>query len=167
MGDLCNRSVDLRDIDASWMNPLVQRLQEEPDWASRFAACDATLLGHRTSTQQPSPEVVWAWRQMQRSGGRVAIATICQELGWSPKRLITHFREQIGLPPKETSRLIRFQRVIDSISGNATIDWDAFAVRHGFFDQSHLIHECRRFAGDTPQGLRQRLLGPGSGFAAN
>jgi AraC-like DNA-binding protein len=167
MHDLCNRSVDLRDIDAPWMTTLSERLLEEPGWASRFAACDAALQDQSSSMPRPSPEVAWAWRQLQRTGGRVAIATLCEELGWSPKRLIARFREQIGLPPKEASRLIRFQRVAASIAGNAGDDWDAFALRHGYFDQSHLIHECRRFAGDTPQGLRQRLLGPGSGFSAN
>ena len=167
MHDLCNRSVDLRDINATWMNALIRQLREESDWAARFAACDATLLERSAVTQRSSSEVAWAWRQLQRSGGRVAIATLCDELGWSPKRLISRFREQIGLPPKEAARLIRFQRAAASISETAIIDWDAFAQWHGFFDQSHLIHECRRFAGDTPQRLRQRALGPGSGFVAN
>lgn len=167
MHDLCNRSIDLRDINASWINALTRKLLEESAWATRFAACDAALLERAASTRRSSSEVAWAWRQLQRSGGHVAIATLCEELGWSPKRLIARFREQIGLPPKEAARLIRFQRVAASISETAIIDWDEFASRHGYFDQSHLIHECRRFAGDTPQRLRQRALGMGSGFAAN
>jgi AraC-like DNA-binding protein len=167
MHDLCNCSTDLRDIDASWLNVLAKRLQEGPDWATRFAACDDALLGQHSNSPEVSPEIAWAWRQLSRSSGRVAISALSEELGWSPRRLIARFREQIGLPPKEAARLIRFQRVAASISDTAIDDWDEFAPRHGYYDQSHLIHECRRFAGDTPQRLRQRLLGPGSGFAAN
>ena len=38
------------------------------------------------------------------------------------------------------------------------MDWAALAARGGYFDQSHLAREIRRFTGRTPgQLLRDRL----------
>jgi methylphosphotriester-DNA--protein-cysteine methyltransferase len=101
------------------------------------------------------------------SGGRVPIATLADELGWSPKRLIARFREQIGLPPKQTARLLRFQRAAAAIATGQAADWGYFAQRHGYYDQSHLINEFQRMAGDTPDGLARRRLPGDGGFAAD
>ena len=135
-------------------------------WEARFAALDVSLGRRLDQDGSPSPEIVWAWRQLASYGGRMPIGTLAEELGWSPKRLIRRFREQIGLPPKQSARLLRFQRASGEISAGRFADWDAFAQRHGYYDQAHLINEFQRFAGDTPQGLARRRLGRGSGFAA-
>ncbi len=93
------------------------------------------------------------------------IAMLGEELGWSPKRLIARFREQVGLPPKQVARLLRFQRVTNLFLATETPNWGALARQCGYYDQSHLIHEFQRFAGDTPHGLERRRLVTGGGFA--
>ena len=165
MDALANRSVPLDQICGAWAVELVERMQAAPTWDDRFAALDAALAAQLTHTRGPSPEVAWVWRQLAISGGRVPIATLAEELGWSPKRLIARFREQVGLPPKQVARLLRFQRVTSLILTTETPDWGLLARQCGYYDQSHLIHEFQRFAGDTPQGLARRRLATGGGFA--
>jgi AraC-like DNA-binding protein len=165
MDALANRSVPLDQICGAWAVDLAERVQAAPTWDDRFAALDAALAARLTHTRAPSPEVAWAWRQLAMSGGRVPIATLAEELGWSPKRLIARFREQVGLPPKQVARLLRFQRVTNLFLATETPDWGALARRCGYYDQSHLIHEFQRFAGDTPHGLVRRRLATGGGFA--
>jgi AraC-like DNA-binding protein len=140
-------------------------LQAAPTWDARFAALDAALAARLPDAHNPSPEVAWAWRQLTISGGRVPIATLAEELRWSPKRLIARFREQVGLPPKQVARLLRFQRATNLFLATETPDWGALARQSGYYDQSHLIHEFQRFAGDTPHGLARRRLVTGGGFA--
>jgi AraC-like DNA-binding protein len=165
MDALANRSVPLDEICGAWAVELAERVQAAPTWEDRFAVLDASLAARLTHTRGPSPEVAWAWRQLVMSGGRVPIATLAEELGWSPKRLITRFREQVGLPPKQVARLLRFQRVTSFVLTTETPGWGVLARQCGYYDQSHLIHEFQRFAGDTPQGLARRRLGTGGGFA--
>lgn len=167
MAPLANRTILLDDLDTRWGLDLAHRLQDARGWDDRFAALDAALLPRLDRGRRPSPEIVWAWRQMARSGGRVAIATLSTELGWSPKRLIARFREEIGLPPKQVARLLRFQRASEGLAAGRAEGWSGFARRHGFYDQAHLINEFRRFAGDTPEGLARRRIGPNEGFAAD
>jgi AraC-like DNA-binding protein len=144
---------------------LAEQMQAAPTWDDRFAALDSALGARLAHVRTPSPEVAWAWRQLTISGGRIPIATLGDELGWSPKRLITQFREQVGLPPKHVGRLLRFQRATNLLATTGTPDWGALARQCGYYDQSHLIHEFQRFAGDTPHGLMRRRLATGGGFA--
>ncbi len=165
MDALANRSVPLDQICGAWAVELAERMQAAPTWDDRFAVLDAALAAQLTHTRGPSPEVAWVWRQLAISGGRVPIATLAEELGWSPKRLIARFREQVGLPPKQVARLLRFQRVTSLVLSTETPDWSLLARQCGYYDQSHLIHEFQRLAGDTPQGLARRRLATGGGFA--
>jgi AraC-like DNA-binding protein len=165
MDALANRSVPFGQICGSWAVELAARLQAAPTWDARFAALDAALASRLPDAHNPSPEVAWAWRQLSISGGRVPIATLAEELRWSPKRLIARFREQVGLPPKQVARLLRFQRLTNLLATTETPDWGALARQCGYYDQSHLIHEFQRFAGDTPHGLARRRLVTGGGFA--
>jgi AraC-like DNA-binding protein len=166
MAALVNRSIALDDVAGRWSLHLTKRLQEATTWESRFAALDGALAERLKDAPEPSAEVAWAWRQLVQSNGRVAIRLLTEELGWSPKRLIARFREEIGLPPKQTARLLRFQRASEVLAVADATDWCAFAQDHGFYDQAHLIHEFRRFAGATPDGLLRRRLASG-GFAAD
>jgi AraC-like DNA-binding protein len=165
MDALANRSVPLDEVCGAWAVNLAERVQAAPTWDDRFAVLDAALAARLTHTRSPSPEVAWAWRQLAMSGGRVPIATLAEELGWSPKRLIARFREQVSLPPKQVARLLRFQRVTDLFLATETPDWGLLARQCGYYDQSHLIHEFQRFAGDSPHGLTRRRLAMGGGFA--
>jgi AraC-like DNA-binding protein len=166
MDALVNRSVGLDELCGPWAVDLVDRLQAAPTWGARFAALDAALAVQLAASHAPTPEVAWAWRQLARSGGRVSIATLGEELGWSPKRLIARFREQIGLPPKQVARLLRFQQTMNLLDATESPDWGVLARVCGYYDQSHLINEFQRFAGDTPQGLARRRLATGGGFSA-
>jgi AraC-like DNA-binding protein len=167
MDALSNRSVALDTLFGSWGLELAERLQTASTWDARFAILDTALTTRLVAAKIPSPEVAWAWRQLVDSGGSVPIAMLHDELGWSPKRLITRFREQIGLPPKQAARLLRFHRATTLIAADESPDWCALAQSCGYYDQSHLIQEFQRFAGDTPQGLARRRLETGDGFAAD
>jgi AraC-like DNA-binding protein len=167
MSDLARRVVTLDDLLGAEAALLTEQLVELPDWAARFSLLDATIAGRLAGSAAPSPEIVWAWRQLARSSGRVAISTLSSELGWSAKRLIARFREQVGLPPKQTARLLRFQRAAARLTFDETPDWSAFAQQLGYYDQAHLINEFHQFAGDTPEGLVRRRIAMGGGFAAD
>jgi hypothetical protein len=45
---------------------------------------------------------------------------------------------------------VRFRRVIDRASRSRGRGWAALASESGYFDQSHLIADFRRFAGLNP-----------------
>lgn len=130
---------------------LAERLAEAPDWDARFALLDETLA-RRLADARPSREVAWAWGRLRATHGRVAIGALAAELGWSRKRIVARFRDEIGLPPKVIARQLRFERARE-LAG--TMPWGELAFECGFSDQSHLIAEFRRITGRTPETFLQ------------
>jgi AraC-like DNA-binding protein len=130
---------------------LVERLAEASDWDARFALLDA-VLAPALADARPSREVAWAWQRLREKHGRVAVGELAAELGWSRKRIVARFRDEIGLPPKAVARLLRFEHARE-LAG--TMPWGELAFECGFSDQSHLIAEFRRITGRTPETFLQ------------
>ena len=132
MDAVANRTVALDELLGPWAIDVAARVQDAVTWESQFTVLDRALAKRLEDAPRPAPEVAWAWRQMVLAGGRVAIAPLAAELGWSPKRLIARFREQIGLPPKQAARLLRFGRATSLLLAAETPDWGALAQTCGY-----------------------------------
>lgn len=165
MSEFANRTLLLDEITPAWSRNLVDQLLDAPHWEARFRSAEQALAG-KARGPAPNPEVMWAWQQLRQSHGQIPISHLVAELGWSPSRLITRFREQIGATPKQCARLLRFQQVVRHPAFTPGADWCAIAQACGFYDQSHLIREVRAFAGDTPEGLARRRMTERAGYAA-
>jgi transcriptional regulator GlxA family with amidase domain len=67
----------------------------------------------------------------------------------SPRQLERLSKEAFGFSPKTILRRARIRRTIEAMKGYTLVDWEVQAEQD-FADQSHLIHEFRRFTGMTP-----------------
>lgn len=145
---LAYREVPLEDVLDE--PSLVDRLHDAGGWAARFRLLDAVLMKRFADARLPSPGVVWAWRRLVETDGRVAVGALGEELGWSRKRIVARFREEVGLPPKAMARLLRFERARAFAERPGHPDWSRIAVECGYYDQSHLISDFRAVTGRTP-----------------
>jgi AraC-like DNA-binding protein len=157
---LAHRAVPLDDVLGE--TSLVERLYEARDWPARFRLLDAWFLARLADARRPSPGVVWAWRRLVESDGRVPVGDLAAELGWSRKRIVARFREEIGLAPKATARLLRFERARDLATTSDRPDWLRLALECGYYDQSHLINEFRTFTDRTPETFLQDTVAAGA-----
>jgi AraC-like DNA-binding protein len=132
---LGGHTVDLVDVLGAAGRRLAEQLRDTPTWEQRFALLDRFLLRRLEDGPRPSPEV-----------------------GWSHKHLITRFRQQIGLAPKTTARLIRFDRVWRCLDRGGPQDWADLARAAGYADQAHLIRDFRQFTGTTPTRFPAQTL---------
>lgn len=136
---------------------LVDRLAAAPDWRERMSVLDDTFATWAAAGPVPSARVVWAWRRLCRTGGRVPIARLADEVGWTRRNLLARFRAQIGLSPKTAARVIRFQRALRLLNRRGPqLPLSAVAQVAGYSDQAHLTREFRSLAGATPVELAGR-----------
>jgi AraC-like DNA-binding protein len=162
-GDLASLDVDVAALLGARAGQLQRRLQAQPGWAERFAALDEFLLGEagRRDALSPagalagiSPEIGFAWSWLLRTGGRVGVAALAAETGWSDRHLRGRFRAEIGLSPKEAARVIRFDRSRRLLGRRARAggrpDLAGLAVAGGYYDQAHLDREFGALAGCSP-----------------
>lgn len=132
-------------------NLLVERLYEAGSWEERFSLLDDDLAKRLAGAPTPTPGVDWAWRQLQESRGRVPIGRLCEELGWSRRRLVARFRDEVGLGPKAVARLFRFEHALELAAADPDPSWAEIALGAGYYDQSHLSNEFRAITGLTPR----------------
>lgn len=95
--------------------------------------------------------VTHAVQQLSRGGGVSSIRQIQLDTGLSHTRFIQLFREHVGLTPKLFYRVRRFHGLLKRIEKGLSVHWAELAADCGYFDQAHLIHDFRAFAGITPQ----------------
>ena len=88
---------------------LIERLADQPGWDERFALLDAELTRRLDRPVAHEREVGWAFGRLVATRAAAPVAGLAAELGWSPRRLIDRFRDGIGLPPKLTARILRFE----------------------------------------------------------
>jgi AraC-like DNA-binding protein len=161
MHELANETVALEDVLPE-SETLAERLREADSWVERFDLVEAFLVHRLADTAAPSPAIEWSWSQLQRSHGRISISTIAEELGWSHRRLIARFREQLGLAPKAVARVIRFDRATQLLSGPTPSTLASVAFDCGYFDQAHMNRDFRELAGTTPTELLVRRSATGA-----
>jgi AraC-like DNA-binding protein len=142
------------------LGPSVDRLHEQlagaTGWDARYALVlqwlRQRLAGHRPG--ETPPAVVAAWRRLERSGGRLGVSALADDLGLDRRRLARVFTAELGVGPKVAARLIRFDAARRDVAVVAArpgpSDLSGVALRHGYYDHAHLVREFTALAGLAP-----------------
>jgi AraC-like DNA-binding protein len=147
--------LDLLDVARQPVRILLDQLQAASEWRDRLAAVDQFLAGaFAQSRKRIPPELIWAWKTLERSHGQVAIRSLSRKIGWSERHLINQFCAYFGTRPKAVARRLRFSNAFNLITSRPADDLSTIAAQAGFSDQSHMTREFRDFSGLTPAVLR-------------
>ena len=76
------------------------------------------------------------------------------------------FRNVVGLAPKMTARILRFDHAIERWKSAPKTPWTDVALAGGYTDQAHFSREVRALSGQTPSDLAAQLLPESGGMAA-
>jgi AraC-like DNA-binding protein len=103
--------------------------------------------------EPPRSLVQTAVRRITAAQGNIRIDALAATLGVSRRNLERLFSLHLGFSPKSLCDVLRFQSALQLARQAATTNWADIACAAGYFDQSHLIRDFRRFSGTTPSGL--------------
>jgi AraC-like DNA-binding protein len=145
---------------------LLDALAAAPDWPTRFARLDAFLVARMAAAPAPHAGIEAAWRLMARTGGAVPVGALARRLGLTREGFASRFRREVGIAPKRAARILRVDRAIGRMAVEPETGLAAIAAGCGFCDQAHMAREIRALCGETPSGLRRRLLPDGTGLMA-
>ena len=159
MGQLFNRWVDLDEIDGVLARHIEGRAHEPRGWIDLFNFMDSVMAERLAAARISAPGVLWAWRELRRSGGLTSIDSLADHLDWSHKRLLGGFREHVGVLPKATAEIVRFNRVLRLLRIDYRTNWASVAQDCGYYDQAHMVREFKSFAGGTMKELKSLVAG--------
>jgi AraC-like DNA-binding protein len=152
-------------LDALWPRDQAEALaaalwEREQPTVQRLAALERALLARlRVAAPARADGLARAAVGLiEASGGAVRIEALARGLGVSRQHLAQQFRERVGLNAKTFAMVCRFGRASAALralpDGEVNrVDWAGLAGECGYYDQSHLIHEFRLFAGETPEAF--------------
>jgi AraC-like DNA-binding protein len=150
-GELADRHVDLEILWGRSAFELRERLCLATTSTERFAVLESALRSRLPDDVPGHRAVPFALEQLARPGCTVSEVAASVEL--SRRRFTQVFTSEVGMNPKQLSRVLRFQRASELARRAKAPDWGQLALACGYFDQSHLINDVREFTGTTPVGL--------------
>jgi len=157
-GELAGQVVDLGDLLGARSRELSERLREIEGWPERFAVLDEVLLRGLSERYLAPGTIMHAWDRLVHAGGSLDVETLASDVGWSRRHLTERLRHEIGLPPRQVNRVLRFERSCGLLRRAPTRSLTEIALDAGYFDHAHLTHEWQRLAGCTPSTwLREEL----------
>jgi len=81
---------------------------------------------------------------------QISVRELSETTCLSYKQFNRIFNEYIGAPPKEFSRIIRFQRVLHLMQTRPGLNFTQLSLDSGYYDQPHLNREFKLFSGYSP-----------------
>jgi AraC-like DNA-binding protein len=136
------------------------RMLEATTWPARFAILQDYLRGRvdarPSQRERVRPELVEAWRWLAWHRGAGSMDGLAAHVHLSPRQVRTLFAREVGVGPKQVSRLMRFAsataRIAYAVAGDRPPDLAGVAAQCGYFDHAHLDRDFAQFAGINPRG---------------
>jgi AraC-like DNA-binding protein len=80
------------------------------------------------------------------------VKAVAADMNVSERTIQKEYKKQFGYTSKEKQRYQRFLKAISELQiTGGSVDWQNIAYRHGYYDQSHLIHDFNHFLGVSPE----------------
>ncbi|PAV30090.1 AraC family transcriptional regulator [Virgibacillus profundi] len=148
--ELRNEQVSLDTLWGPKAAEIREQLLEAESSVIKFRIIEHHLLEmmDRDSTQHPA--VMFALMKFHLPH-ELKIADINEQINLSPRRFIQVFKNEVGLTPKQFSRIQRFQKVLQIIKGREQVNWTDIAFDCGYYDQAHFIHDFKSYSGLSPK----------------
>ena len=148
MHELSGRFTPVEDLSRRLSRDL-DRVLESRD---PIAAVEGALLSVLKLSRNGDLLIEEAVRRITSAKGGSDLVALSRELGLSMRQLERRFRATVGLPPKLFCRIQRFNNVFRVLRQGGP-EWVETAVECGYYDQAHLIRDCKRLSGNTPTVL--------------
>ncbi len=158
-GALTGSVADLHDLLGSKARLLLTRLAASTSWEHRFAILDHVLLSSLDPRREPAPEVVYGWNVLTTALDWPSTESLANTVGWSRRHFTEMFHREVGLPPRQLLRIIRFERSCGLVRSTPRAAMTEIALNAGYFDHAHMLHEWHALAGCRPdEWMAEELL---------
>ncbi|MBF2490179.1 helix-turn-helix domain-containing protein [Listeria marthii] len=148
-----NRVNEPEDMFAGFAPFFREAFSETTTNTERIALLEEFLLRKlMTLGKQVHPDFLNSINQLLQNPSQLALGVV------SVRQLERLFQKHMGLAPKQTAKLIRFQKVLQALYENPSVPGAELAYLHGFSDQAHLIKQFKRYSNHTPEEMKQIFL---------
>ncbi|MGP4039234.1 AraC family transcriptional regulator [Gracilibacillus sp. D59] len=146
--DFTNRIIPSRDCGER-IHRLPNQLLLARCNSERVQLANRFFMKEKIYSENRNIEMEWIIQHLISQNGNIPISQLANKYHLSVSQLERHFKTIIGVTPKQYSRLIRFTQILNHFQ--SIPEWGQLITDIGFYDQSHLIREFKRFSGVSPR----------------
>ncbi|MDX2141694.1 MAG: helix-turn-helix domain-containing protein [Chloroflexota bacterium] len=129
---------------------LAQRIMNSKDTDERIAVIEDFLF-NKLSDQLSIDHIVKATiGAMFSTGGTMTIGELLEHDTSKRRQLERKFSSQVGISPKQLSKVIRLQSVLSMMLTQQSEHLSRIAYDSDYYDQEHFIKDFKEFTGMTP-----------------
>lgn len=152
LDNLVDKEIPIQDIfNEVQANELEQNIIKATSTKERIEIIETFLLNKLYEEATIENIVKTTVETLLKSKGSIPINIILKDNLSKRRQLERHFKKQIGISPKQLSKVIRLEatlQVLISQNGDTLTD---IAYENEYFDQNHFIKDFKKFVGITPK----------------
>ncbi len=159
MSELANLVVDAGIVFGNKLHELREHLLNTLSVPQMFVLVEHFLLqqaGDSLHANTQAKCIEYAVSNIVNQPNIQGFQNLTSQIGYSQKHFIDLFKKQVGVPPKQFLKIMRFQKAIQEIENTKSIQWSDIATESGFYDQAHFINDFKGFSGFTPSEYIRR-----------
>jgi AraC-like DNA-binding protein len=146
-----NRAVSLEEIYGEAGKTLEQDIINSPNTEARIETIESFLTARLTSPEGRNALAKSTVDLLLKSKGQVSIDLLAAQLQTSRRQLERKFSTEIGLSPKQLSKIIRLQSILRIMGQRQFTNLTELAYEGGYFDQAHFVKDFKEFTGISPK----------------
>lgn len=153
--ELADSSFALNDLDKTLTHTLENELIKSESIDALLIALNKIFLKRLTNFNM-SNSITSIKNEILKYKGNISMKNLSSVFNYSEKHLRRLFLQYIGTSPKMFSRIVRINHALQLMQSN-NIHLTDIAVKTGFFDQPHFIHDFKSICGLTPQEYMKNM----------
>jgi len=92
-----------------------------------------------------------------KSKGLLSITELERHIGYSARYINFLFNGHLGICAKQFCQIIKFQNVIKTMNTGSIDNFARLSESFGYYDQSHFIHDFKKFTNKTPSNYLKTI----------
>lgn len=98
--------------------------------------------------------------EIVKAHGNIKVDKLAEKTNYSTSYIDKVFHSEIGISPKNFSNIMRFQWTLNSmvVNKNTFVDYNAIISDLGYYDQSHMVKEFKKYSKYTPINYLRKLF---------
>lgn len=156
MTKLTDAAYDAYSVIGTHIPSLEHQLGDAAGFAERIQIFEQHLTRVLGSHGTLDPVAITANRLFE-SNGIHRVSAMASASGLSARQFERRFMAQVGVAPKLYTRIVRFNAALDHKLRLPNRAWIQIANDYDFYDQMHLVRDCRAFTGESPSRFFAQL----------
>ncbi|MEO7767494.1 MAG: helix-turn-helix transcriptional regulator [Ferruginibacter sp.] len=156
--DLNENCFDLLQLKQYGVEKAIRQMKKNVDLQKRISIISAFLFSiFQLKKERIDYKIQQSIQLIIKTNGQLSVKQLRQQLSIGERTFERRFVAQVGISPKQFSKIIKFQLSLNQLKDNSYSKLTDVVYDNGFADQSHFIRVFKSYTRKTPKKFNSSL----------